>query len=111
MTVNCGVFGDRHVIVTVTITEETPYLSAFLATMTIMTLMTMNYRRFLGASSGRGWWHSALRRSGTPARLLQTLRPTGSFGHPLDQAQCGPRVPKSRVVAARQLLVLVATPL
>jgi hypothetical protein len=37
------VFGDRHVIVTVTVTEETPYLSGFLATMTAMTLMTMIY--------------------------------------------------------------------
>jgi hypothetical protein len=36
-------FGDRHVIVTVTVTEETPYLSGFLATMTAMTLMTMIY--------------------------------------------------------------------
>ena len=66
-------------------------------------------------SSGKGWLPpariSALRRSGTPARLPQTLRPTSSFSHPLDQAQSGPRVPKSRVVAARQLLVLVDTPL
>ena len=61
-------------------------------------------------SSSNGWWHSALRRFGTPARLLQTLRPTSPFGHPLYQAQSGPRVSKSRVVAARQLLVLVATP-
>jgi hypothetical protein len=36
------VFGDRHVIVTVTVTEETPYLSGFLAGVTVMTLMTMN---------------------------------------------------------------------
>ena len=62
-------------------------------------------------ATGKGWLQpariSALRRSGTPARLPQTLRPTSSFGHPLDQAQSGPRVPKSRVVAARELLVLV----
>jgi hypothetical protein len=38
-----GVFGDRHVIVMVTVTEETPYLSGFLATMTVMTLMTLIY--------------------------------------------------------------------
>jgi hypothetical protein len=37
------VFGDRHVIVMVTVTEETPYLSGFLATMTVMTLMTLIY--------------------------------------------------------------------
>jgi hypothetical protein len=35
------VFGDRHVIVTVTVTEETPYLSGLRATMTVVTLMTM----------------------------------------------------------------------
>jgi hypothetical protein len=47
------------------------------------------------------WWPStplcALRRSGTPARLLQTFRPTSSFGHPLDQVQRSPRVPNSCV--------------
>jgi hypothetical protein len=37
------VFGDRHAIVTVTVTEETPYLSGFLADVTVMTLMTMIY--------------------------------------------------------------------
>ena len=36
-------FGDRHVIVTVTVTEETPYLSGLLATVTVMTLMTLIY--------------------------------------------------------------------
>ena len=36
-------FGDRHVIVMVGDTEETPYLSGFLATMTVMTLMTLIY--------------------------------------------------------------------
>jgi hypothetical protein len=30
---------DRHVIVTVTVTEETPYLSGLLATMTAMTVI------------------------------------------------------------------------
>jgi hypothetical protein len=38
-----GVFGDRHVIVTVTVTEETPYLSGLLAGVTVMTLMTVIY--------------------------------------------------------------------
>jgi hypothetical protein len=32
---------DRHVIVMVSITEETPNLSGFLAGVTVMTLMTM----------------------------------------------------------------------
>jgi hypothetical protein len=32
------VFGDRHVIVGVTVTEETPYLSGLLATVTAMTV-------------------------------------------------------------------------
>jgi hypothetical protein len=35
------VFGDRHVIVIVSVTEETPYLSGLLATVTVMTLMTL----------------------------------------------------------------------
>jgi hypothetical protein len=37
------VFGDRHVIVMVSVTEETPYLSGLLALMTVMTLMTLIY--------------------------------------------------------------------
>jgi hypothetical protein len=37
------VFGDRHVIVMVSVTEETPYLSSFLAGATAMTLMTVIY--------------------------------------------------------------------
>jgi hypothetical protein len=37
------VFGDRHVIVTVTVTEETPYLSGLLADVMVMTLMTLIY--------------------------------------------------------------------
>jgi hypothetical protein len=37
MTVNCRVYGDRHTIVI----EGTPYLSGFLATVTVMTLMTL----------------------------------------------------------------------
>ena len=36
-------FGDRHVIVMVSVTEETPYLSGLLAGVTVMTLMTVIY--------------------------------------------------------------------
>jgi hypothetical protein len=36
---------DRHVMVSVT--EETPYLSGFLAGVTVMTLMTLIYRLIL----------------------------------------------------------------
>ena len=36
-------FGDRHVIVMVSVTEETPDLSGFLAGVTVMTLMTLIY--------------------------------------------------------------------
>ena len=36
-------FGDRHVIVMVSVTEETPYLSGLLAGVTVMTLMTLIY--------------------------------------------------------------------
>jgi hypothetical protein len=36
-------FGGRHAIVTVSVTEETPYLSGFLAGVTVMTLMTILY--------------------------------------------------------------------
>ena len=39
----CTLSRDRHVIVTVTVTEETPYLSGLLAPMTAMTLMTVIY--------------------------------------------------------------------
>ena len=49
MTVNRLRVRDRHVIVTVTITEVTPYLRGFLATVTVMTLMTVNCRRILDA--------------------------------------------------------------
>jgi hypothetical protein len=35
--------GYRHVIVMASVTEETPYLSGFLATVTVMTLMTVIY--------------------------------------------------------------------
>ena len=34
---------DRHIIVTVTVTEETPYLSGLLTTVRAMTLMTVLY--------------------------------------------------------------------
>ena len=36
-------FGDRHVIVMVSVTEETPNLSGLLAGVTVMTLMTLIY--------------------------------------------------------------------
>ena len=36
-------FWDRHVIVMVSVTEETPYLSGLLAGLTAMTLMTVIY--------------------------------------------------------------------
>ena len=34
---------DRHVIVILSVTEETPYLSGLLATVTVMSLMTLIY--------------------------------------------------------------------
>jgi hypothetical protein len=37
------VFGDRHVIVSVTVTEETSHLNGLLAGVTEMTLMTLIY--------------------------------------------------------------------
>jgi hypothetical protein len=37
------VFGDRHVIVTVTVIEGKAYLSGLLVGVTVMTLMTMIY--------------------------------------------------------------------
>jgi hypothetical protein len=37
------VFGDRHVIVMVSVTEETPCLSGFRTGVTVMTLMTVIY--------------------------------------------------------------------
>ena len=40
-------FGDRHVIVMVSVTEVTPYLSSFLAGVTVMTLMTLIYMLIL----------------------------------------------------------------
>jgi hypothetical protein len=43
MTVDCWSVRDRHAIVTVTVTEETPYLSGLLAGVTVMTLMTLIY--------------------------------------------------------------------
>ena len=36
-------FGDPHVIVIVSVTEEKPYLSGLLASVTVMTLMTLIY--------------------------------------------------------------------
>ena len=42
MTVNCGVFGDRHVIVIYS-SRKPAYLSGLLAGVTVMTLMTIIY--------------------------------------------------------------------
>jgi hypothetical protein len=39
----CTLSRDPHVIVTVTVTEETPHLSGLRATVTVMTLMTLIY--------------------------------------------------------------------
>jgi hypothetical protein len=39
----CTLSRDPHVIVMVSVTEETPYLSGLLATVTTMTLMTLLY--------------------------------------------------------------------
>ena len=36
-------FGDSHVIVMVSVSEETPYLTGLLAGVTVMTLMTLIY--------------------------------------------------------------------
>jgi len=41
------VFGDRHLIVTLTVTEETPYLSGLLVVVTMMTLTTVIYGAIL----------------------------------------------------------------
>ena len=43
----CTLSRDRHVIVTVTVTEETPDLSGLFAGVTVMTLMTMIYELIL----------------------------------------------------------------
>ena len=40
-------FGDRHVIVMMSVTEEATYLSCFLAGVTVMTLMTVICRLIL----------------------------------------------------------------
>jgi hypothetical protein len=47
----------------VSVTEETPYLSGLLATMTVMTLMTVNCRCFLDGGGGyvfRRRWISSI---------------------------------------------------
>jgi hypothetical protein len=43
MTVDCWSVRDRHVVVMVSVTEETLYLSGLLAGVTVMTLMTLIY--------------------------------------------------------------------
>ena len=42
-------FGDRHAIVIVIVMERMAYLSTFLPSMTVMTLMTMICEYFLSA--------------------------------------------------------------
>ena len=79
MTMDRSVFGDRHVFVMFTVIVETLYISGFLTTMTVMTLMTMVYGHFLGGLSlGRDWWQptrlTAIRRPGSPASLTRASR-------------------------------------
>jgi hypothetical protein len=47
------VFGDRHIIAMVSVTEETPHLSGLLAAVTSMTLMTMIYGLILDRGERR----------------------------------------------------------
>ena len=46
-------FGDRRLIVMVSVTEETPDLSGLLAGVTVMTLMTLIYGLILGEGMRR----------------------------------------------------------
>ena len=49
-------FADRHVIVMVSVTEQTPYLSGLLATVTAMTLMTVLYGLILDRGCASTSW-------------------------------------------------------
>ena len=60
--------GDRHVIVMVSVTEETPYLSGLLAGVTVMTLVTMNCTDILKGGT------SLLRRLSYPFKLTRRTR-------------------------------------
>jgi hypothetical protein len=62
--------GYRHVIVMMSVTEETPYLSGLLAPMTAMTLMTMIYGLILNRGA------SLLRRLSHPFNLTRRTRRT-----------------------------------
>jgi hypothetical protein len=57
------VFGDRHVIVMVSVSEETPYLSGLLVVVTVMTLMTVMHGLILDRGA------SLLRRLSYPVNL------------------------------------------
>jgi hypothetical protein len=48
MTVIDGVYEDRHIIVMVSVIERMAYLSSFLLSMTVMTLMTVLCGLILG---------------------------------------------------------------
>ena len=65
-----GVFGDRHAIVMVTVTEETPYLSGLLAGVTVMTPVTV----ICGLILDRG--APLLRRLSYPFNLTRRTRRT-----------------------------------
>jgi hypothetical protein len=68
MTVDCWSVRDRHAIVTVTVTEETPYLSGLLAGVTAMTLMTLIYGLILNRGA------PLLRRLSYPVNLTRRTR-------------------------------------
>jgi hypothetical protein len=66
----CTLSGYRHVIVMASVTEETPYLSGFLAGVTTMTLMTMIYGLILNRGA------SLLCRLSHPFNLTRRTRRT-----------------------------------
>jgi hypothetical protein len=77
----CTLSRDLHGIVTVIVTEETPYLSYFLATVTVMTLMTMNCGRFLEVPhrAGAGGSPPGSLRHGDPTVQPGSGTPTSYF--------------------------------
>jgi hypothetical protein len=64
------VCGDRHVIVTLTVIEGKAYLSGLLATVTMMTLVTLIYGLILDRGA------SLLRRLSYPVNLTRRTRRT-----------------------------------
>jgi hypothetical protein len=79
MTINSWRVRDRHVIVMVSVTEETPYLSGLLATVTVMTLMTLIYGLIL---EHRCHWPTAAKNppsSSTGARCTTLTQPVIPF--------------------------------